>query len=391
VRIRIAVHRFRPEVGGTELMAEMMAGAMVAKGHDVEVVTLRSGALPADERITVAAASGGPSAAGSYRVRRLDFIGGPIRLPVGYWRVLREPTDVLHVFGNRIWDSDFFLPVARRLPYPKVLTGQNFYQLYMHPNLFNEVYAKRYFPRAASAVQAYVVQTVEEREQFRRFGYRGRIELIPHTVDPSEFPLDGASGARFRAERELEGQMLLLSAGGFAPNKRMDRVIEGLAASKSPWHLLVTGADWPGQPFDLQHCRALARERKVRVTFLGDGKALPRAEVIAAFLACDAYAQGSSYEGYGGAIQEAMTARKPFVAFATGAVPEFAEAGAGFSVRTVAEFAARLDELADSDALRHSMGEKGRSDVFLHRSKDVTMAAYDRLFRELGDHRPLRP
>ncbi|MCI4318744.1 MAG: glycosyltransferase family 4 protein [Thermoplasmata archaeon] len=388
MRIRIAVHRFRPDVGGTELMAEMMAGAMASRGHDVEVVTLRTGATPRDEKVVVPPPPMLPVIPITYRVRRLDFVGGPIRLPVGYWRLLKEPTDVLHVFGNRIWDSDLFLPIASRLRYPKVLTGQNFYQLFMHPNLLNRFYAERYFPRAAAAVDACVVQTIQEREQFRQFGYRGRIELIPHTVDVDEFPLDDALGRGFRTDHGMESDLLLLSAGGYAPNKRMDRVIEGVARSKSRWHLVITGADWPRQPYDLAHCRALAQRLGVHATFLGDGATIPRSELIRGFLACDAYAQGSSYEGYGGAVQEAMTVRRPFVAFETGAFSEFASAGAGFAVRSVDEFAARLDELAGSHELRLRMGEKGRTDVLQHRSKEVTMAAYERLFREVGGRPP---
>ncbi len=384
MRIRITVHKFRPEVGGTELMAEMMAAAMAWKGHEVEVVTLRTGTSLSEERYPVDTGSLGSRPAATYRVRRLDFVGGPVRLPRGYWRVLAEPTDLLHVFGNRIWNSDLFLPIARWLPYPKVLTGQNFFQLHMNPNAVNSLYARRYFPWAASQVDAYVVQTVEEREQFRRFGYRGRIELIPHTVDVDEFPLDDELGRRFRTAHGLVGEPLLLSAGGYAPNKRMDRVIEGLARARSRWRLVISGADWPGQRYDIASCRALARRRGVQVEYLGDGAPVPRSEMIAAFLACDAYVQGSSYEGYGGAIQEAMTVRRPFVAFETGAVPEFAAAGAGFAVRSEDEFAQRLDELASSDELRRSMGSAGREDVLAHRSKTVVMDLYDRLFRELG-------
>ncbi|MCI4332005.1 MAG: glycosyltransferase family 4 protein [Thermoplasmata archaeon] len=388
MRIRITVHKYRPEVGGTELMAEMMATAMATKGHDVEVVTLRTGTTEYEERFLVPREPPGSGPADAYRVRRLDYIGGPVRLPVGYWRVLDEPTDVLHVFGNRIWNSDLFLPVARRLQYPKVLTGQNFYQLHMNPNLVNRLYAQRYFPRMAKAVDAYVVQTVAEREQFRRFGFEGRIELIPHTVDVSEFSLDEELGRRFRAARGLDGESVLLTSGGYAPNKRMDRVIEAVALAKSRWHLLITGADWRGHPYDLEHCRALAARRGVRVSFLGEGSPVAREEVVRAFLACDVYAQGSSYEGYGGAVQEAMTVRKPFVAFETGAIGEFASAGAGFSVGSTQEFAQRLDELAGSENLRRSMGEAGRNDVLRHRSKVVVMDLYDRLFRELDGVSP---
>jgi glycosyltransferase involved in cell wall biosynthesis len=373
-------------------MAEMMATAMVEKGHEVEVVTLRTGPTPSDERIAVPGAPARGSGPATYRVRRLEFLPTPIRLPVGYWRVLQEPTDVLHVFGNRIWNSDFFLPIARRLPYPKVLTGQNFYQLHMHPNFVNSLYARRYFPRMAEGVQCYVVQTVQELEQIRAFGYRGRVERIPHTVDVEEFPVDPSAGAAFRQRHGLEGKLLLFSAGGYMPNKRMDRVLEAVAACQTPWQVVITGNDWPGHSADLAHCRRIAMDRGVAATFLGDGAPVPRAEVIGAFQGCDVYAQGSSYEGYGGAVQEAMTVEKPFVAFETGAMSEFAAAGAGYSVRSVREMAEALDRLAGSEPERRRMGQAGRVDVVKHRSRVVTMNAYDRLFRELvegGNASPL--
>jgi glycosyltransferase involved in cell wall biosynthesis len=384
VRVRIAVHKFRPEVGGTELMAEMMAGAMAGYGHEVEVVTLRTGTTVPDERVELPVGAHGATRPAPIRVRRLEFLRGPVRLPVGYWRLLKEPTDVLHVFGNRIWNSDYFLPVARRLAYPKVLTGQNFYQYYMHPSPINTFYAERYFPRMAERVDRYVVQTVQEGEQFRRFGFRGRIERIPHTVDVDEFPLDPALGERFRQDHGIGNELLLLSAGGYAPNKRMDRVIDGLAGASSRWKLVLTGADWPGHPADLAACRRIAASRGIEPIFLGDGRPVARDEVVRAFLACDAYAQGSSYEGYGGAVQEAMTVRKPFVAFETGAMAEFAAAGAGFSVRSTPAFSDALDRLAASDTARRQLGDAGRRDVIAHRSKTVTMAAYDRVFRELA-------
>ena len=388
MRVRIAVHRFRPDIGGTELMAEMMATAMAEKGHDVEVVTLRTGPTPYDERLEVSSAPRAGTGPASYRVRRLDHLGRRLRIPVGYWRLLGEATDVLHVFGNRIWCSDWFLPIAGRVPAPKVLTGQNFYQLYMHPSPANAFYFRTYFPRMASKVDCYVVQTIQEGEQLREFGYRGRIVRIPHTVDTDEVPLGGEGGARFRADHGLEGDLLLLTSGGYAPNKRMDRVIEGVARARSRWKLVVTGKDWPGHAGDLASCRALAGKLGVRVVFLGDGAPVDRAEVIRAFYACDAYAQGSSYEGYGGAVQEAMTVERPFVAFDTGAIPEFVAAGAGFGVTTVDGLAEALDRLAASENLRRGMGQAGRRDVLLHRSREVTMRQYDALFREFDPGTP---
>lgn len=384
MRIRVSVHRFRPDVGGTELMAEMLATSMAERGHEVEVITLRTAAAPLEEWVPVAGPPGASGRPLRYRVRRLEFLRAPVRVPVGYWRALARPTDVLHVFGNRIWNSDFFLPIARWLPAPKVLTGQNFYQYHLHPSPINSLYVRRYFPRMIRRVDCYVVQTVQEREQIRGLGYTGRLELIPHTIDLREFPPDATGGAEFRARHGLGNELLLLSAGGYAPNKRMDRLVEAVARARSRWKLVIAGKDWPGHSADLASVRALAGRLNVPALFLGDGTPVPRDEVIAALAATDVYGQGSSYEGYGGGIQEAMAVQKPFVAFETGAVGEFAAAGAGFSVRTVEEFAHALDRLAASDTERRTMGAAGRAEVVAHRSIEVTMAAYERVFREVA-------
>lgn len=389
MRLRIIVHRFRPEVGGTELMAEEMARGMVRRGFEVEVVTLRPPGAPAEEYFR----ADGNSIARVYRTVRLEHLGERFRLPVGYWRWLEpagdavQGADLIHLFGNRIWCTDWFLPVAGRVRLPKVLTGQNFYQLWMHPNAINTFYFQRYFPRAVERVDCFVAQTFQESEQLRAFGYRGRLELIPHATNVAEIDATPVEeGARFRTAHGIgPEERVALSIGGFIPNKRMDRVVDGVTRSSDPWRLVLIGRDAPGTPYDLTACSARAVARGLRPIVLGADGPIARAEVLAALRASDAYVQGSSYEGYGGALAEAMAAGLPFVAYSTGAVPEFVRAGAGVVASTPEEVGAALDRFARDRIAARSLGANGAAEVRAHRSTEVVMDAYARLFREFGD------
>lgn len=373
MKSRLIVHRFRPDVGGTELMTEGLAEGLVRLGHEVEVVTLRTGKAAARETVRA-----GP---GAYTVRRLEYLGTRYRLPRRYLRTVREPADAIHVMGNRIWCTDLLLPFKRWVRSPIVLTAQNFYQLYMHPSRLNDLYFHHYFPWIAGGVAEYVVQTDQEGEQIRRFGYRGPMSKIPHAVDAGEFQREDGLAERFRSRHGLERARVVLTVGGFIPNKRVDRVVEGIARSAGGWTLVAIGRDEPGHAADLAHCRALAAHHHLPFLALGTDAPIPREEIVGAMKACDVYAQGSSYEGYGGAVQEGMAAGRPFIAYRTGAVPEFAAAGGGFCVDTPEEFGAALDRLREDTAQARRMGRAGVEEVRAHRSFEVVSQAYDRLLR----------
>lgn len=389
MRLRIVVHRFRPEVGGTELMAEEMARGMVRRGFEVEVVTLRPPGAPSEEYFP----ADGSAGALVYRTVRLEHLGERFRIPVGYWKWLEpagdavQGTDLLHLFGNRIWCTDWFLPVAGRVRIPKVLTGQNFYQLWMHPNPVNTFYFRRYFPRAAARVDCFVAQTVQEAEQLRAFGYRGRLERIPHATNVTEIDATGPeAGEQFRRLHGIGAEeRVALSIGGFIPNKRMDRVVDGVGRATAPWRLVLIGRDAPGGAHALAASCAAAASRGLRPIVLGADRPLARSEVLAALRGSDVYVQGSSYEGYGGALAEAMAAGLPFVAYPTGAVPEFVGVGAGLVVTSPEEVGRALDRFAGDPGAARAMGARGAAEVRAHRSTEVVMDAYARLFREFDE------
>ncbi|EQD45828.1 Glycosyltransferase, partial [mine drainage metagenome] len=142
-------------------------------------------------------------------------------------------------------------------------------------------------------------------------------------------------------------------------NKRVDRLVRALATRGGQWGLVVYGPDRAVAPFDAGSVGRLAAELKVPFRWMG---VRPRPEVRSALRAADLIALGSSYEGFGLLLLEAMASERPFVSFDVGAARELAETGAGRVVRSVAEFGAALAGYEDAER-RATAGERGRAAV----------------------------
>jgi glycosyltransferase involved in cell wall biosynthesis len=336
VRIVHAVHRYFPATGGTERMAQALVEGLARRGHSVTVVTQLEPGSPAEETV------------GGVEVRRLrttERFG--IRFPSGYHRWLRSTgIDLFHLHGNRIWCADFFLPIARLYPWPKVWTGHSFYQYAVRPTVVDKLYFERYIPWAARAFDRYAAHSRLEYDQITRWGMpKERVRIIPSGFQPNEFREAPAGVAALRASWGFSAPHVLVFAGGFFENKRVDRLIEAVARTQGHWGLLVLGRDVPGNPHDLAASLALARRREVELVHPG---LVPRRQAIDTLQAADAIGLASDYEGYGLLLLEALGAGKPFIAWRIGAGPELAEATrAGFVVDSVEEFAQRLRELED--------------------------------------------
>ena len=107
---------------------------------------------------------------------------------------------------------------------------------------------------------------------------------------------------------------------------------------------------------------------------------MTRSEFLDAVSASDAVVLGSSYEGFGLLLLEAMAMGRPFVAYRTGAAPELAAKGGGFCVETEAEFVEALHRLEDP-GLRARMGARGREVVLDYSVEDEVrryLAVYER-------------
>ncbi|MGI0070765.1 MAG: glycosyltransferase family 4 protein [Thermoplasmata archaeon] len=372
VRIVQPVFRYLPALGGATRHVQLTVEGLAARGHSVTVVTQAEPGAPAEETIA------------GVRVLRIGMrhVAG-FRVPKGYVRLLRSlDADVLHLNGNRIWCTDFYLPSARSFEWPQVIMPMGFYHYWMRRGLVRWLYYGQYLPRRLRAFDGYIALTDAERDHVAGWGYpRDRVRVVPVGIDLAEFARAPDGREATRAAWGLPTPRVAVYAGGLYDNKRVDRLIRAVAASRGAWGLVVLGPDVPGTPYDLAHCRALAAKLSAPVRFLG---AVPRSTVIASLSAADAYLQGSAFEGFGIGLLEAMAAGRPFIAFDSGAARELSATGAGVVVESEEEMAR---ELAAPPSRLEEMGGAGRVAVREY-SQDHMVERTLELYRAVGRANP---
>ncbi|MGI0054103.1 MAG: glycosyltransferase family 4 protein [Thermoplasmata archaeon] len=338
MRVLIVSHRFYPAEGGSERWALGLARSLRARGDHPIVLTQQEPGLP--DRSTL----------DGIEIRRVELARfGRFRRPRHYLRELRAiDYDVLQLSGNRIWCADFLFPIAPLLSAPRAITPHGFYQLEMDPTSLDRVYFRHYLPFALRSFGAYFSMSEHESQQIVSFGYdAARVHTVGSAIVPQEFAGPRGDGRELRERWGVRRPKIAFTAGGTWENKRIDRIIEGLVPVRDEVALIVAGRDVPASRYNQAALERLAADRGLELHCVGE---LPRSEFLSALRSVDLYVQGSSYEGFGLTLLEAMASGLPFVAYPTGAAPELAGAGGGSIANTPAEFTqgarALLSEMA---------------------------------------------
>lgn len=344
MRILLTAHRFWPHVGGTETAVESLARRFAAKGHEVSVATSAEQGSPLEEERD------------GYSIERFEMrrVAG-FRVPPPEYRelVLSRSHDVVHMHGQRIWSSDFLFPYLRKAQAPIVFTAHGFAQWHRRRvPVVDATYYHQVLPRALRHTSAIVALTKQEKDDLVRFGAdEDKIVRIADGYEPAEFRAL-PSGLRER-HGFAKDERLLLYAGGFYANKRVDRLVEAAAGLDAT--LVVLGTDADGTRAKTER---LAREKGARLKALGR---VPREDVLAAYRECDVFVLGSDFEGFGLVLLEAMAAGLPFVSTPCGAAAELAALGGGLVAPDAAGMRAAIAELLADEEKRRAIGAKGKA------------------------------
>ncbi|ABS26829.1 glycosyltransferase [Anaeromyxobacter sp. Fw109-5] len=208
---------------------------------------------------------------------------------------------------------------------------------------------------------------------------RGRIEVIHNGVDVDALRKSAASGEALPPR--APGEVVLAHVGVLAPHKQQHVSIDALARLPLRAVLWLCG-DVPeggdaGYGVALRS-RAAALGVESRVHFLGW-----RNDAAHVISRADVAILPSVQESFGMVLAEAMALGKPCVGAKVGGIPEVIEDGVTGRVvpADAAAFAAALDPLVSSAALRHAMGDAGAHRV----ARLFTLEAQaDRLARVLA-------
>ncbi|MFA5860502.1 MAG: glycosyltransferase family 4 protein [Candidatus Thermoplasmatota archaeon] len=348
VHVLYTVHRFWPAVGGTELALLDLAQEIRKLGHEITVVTSDEEGSPASEEVK------------GIHVRRFAMKRyGKFRLPPKEYHefVLNGGDwDIVHVKGQRVWSSDYLWRHMPKVKQPKVFTAHGFHQWHMHRRDPIELwYYRWHLPRALRAFDQIIALTGNEVEELVSWGVpREKIMILPDGVNLHEFRVPPAGG--FRSKFGVARKHMLLYAGGFYDNKRVDFLVRAMASVKSDAELVVVGKDQSGGKFRAE-CERLASELGAPVKFVG---VVDRTDLVKAFFEADLFLLASKFEGYGIVLLETMAAGVPFVSTPAGAALDLMRAGGGRVADTPQGMARVVDELLSDDAQRRRLGETGK-------------------------------
>lgn len=210
--------------------------------------------------------------------------------------------------------------------------------------------------RRATRMQAL---TDNEAEQFRQFGYRGPISIIPNGVSPDW--LDIERGSLAQELRLGEDARTLLFLSRVHPKKGLDLLLRAFAlfTPAAPDVTLIVAGHDAGSGY-LDQMRKLAHELKIeeKCRFIGEVSGERKRRVLAG---ADAFALTSHSEGLPVAVVEAMSAATPVLITPGCNVPDVRTADAGLIVAPeVNEIANGLANLfLDGQGLRRR-GENAR-------------------------------
>lgn len=349
MRLRVALHAVAGPRGGPRTYAASLAQALARRDElDLTVLTDRPDAFPG-----------------------LSCIELPRPVPVTDQLVLpgllgKLAPDVYHNTKN-------VLPLL--LPCPSVVTIHDLACLH-HPETFTapaRAYLRFHTRHAASrATRIVAVSHHARRDLMKTLRVpEARVRVIHHGVAEAFRAPAGPPPADLR-------RPYVLSVGTIQARKNLDVLVRAVARVRARGldaNLAIAGRrGWRTEAFD-EACRTTP----VQMLGVVDDARLPALYAHAA-----AFAQPSSYEGFGLTVAEAMAAGAPVVAADAGSLPEIVgEAGLLVPPRDEEALAKAIEQLLRSDALRAELAAAGRRRAASF-DWDRSAEQHARLYRELA-------
>jgi len=394
---------YAPLVGGAERLLQSVSERLVARGHDVTVLTFdcatlrdfhsKTGAgLPRDERIN------------GVRVVRVKPGGGPmvraqrwVGRQRGGWRVSSL------FFGPDLWPFDqpngagTLLPLAQ-IP-ADVITSVNWYfgaaYWVCRPRLFRSTprvaipvahieceWARNpMFPRLLSNCDGVIVMTDAERDFIAARGGRD-VTVAGCGVDADRFAR--RDGSAIRARHSICGRPVVGFVGRQDTTKGVPTLIE---AMRSVWRhvpdavLLLAGQSAHRDSAVTTGLASLPAEHRANVVLIDD---FADSELPSIMDACDVLTLPSIEESFGLVMIEAWACGKPVIGADIASTRCIIDSGVdGLTVKPfdAPDLAAKILELLTDPEKRASFGERGRRKVIARYTWDRVTDVWEGSFR----------
>lgn len=253
-RILYVVHRYAPYPGGSENYVRDMAEETLSRGHEVCVFT-------------------GEHKGDWNGVRVTDLVN-----------TLNEKWDLIVVHGGDVGVQDFVLRHAKDIESPILfmLIVPSMSQTYLN---------------AIQDVKYVGCSTIEDWDYVNDRGVVEKSVQISHGIDPKIST--GTKG--FREKYGITTKYMVLSCGGYWPNKAMRELVEAFdKVGRDDITLVLTG-------YDNRHGIKPEDSKNVKALMIDD-----RDEVLSAIADADLYIMHSHKEGFGLVLLESMLNKTPW-------------------------------------------------------------------------------
>ncbi len=329
MRVLQVARQFYPKVGGIEGCVLNLSRGLLARGHDVEVVTL-------DRDLRTGNRLDSPTSIDSIPIHRVPYFGSP-RYPVApRWLRFVDDFDVIHIHA-----IDFFIDSAalgRRLGLHRKPIVVTTHGGIFHTAAFRKAkdfYWQHVLRRSLSAASAVVAVSERDAEMFRSIAPDGRLVTIPNGIDGvfgmagTRYPVPGtrnhpAESHQLTATGRVRGRIVCV--GRVSKSKGVDKVIDliALVAMEFPEiELIVAGPDENGMANALRaQSESLGLGSRVRI--VGE---LPIEQLAALVASAHLFISAAPHEGFGITTGEALTAGVPVLVTRTGVHEEIVQPG----------------------------------------------------------------
>ncbi len=377
-KILLISYSYPPVLGGSEVEAQRVSSALIARGYQVEVLT-------------------GPELPMPQQPRWIDPCGVPVRiLGLGWssrwqpriyalavaWTLLRERKnyDIVYFLMQGLHLA-VSLPITRLLGKPVVMKISGSAIIPRMRQSWLGRLELRWLRKWAHTV---MILNDGMTEEAREAGLLpAQLLWMPNPVDVEQFaPASPAERQRLRDELGLRGPAAVF-VGRLAPEKELPSLIAGFARAldSSPHATLVLVGDGPlGEQLKAQAAHLGIADR---VWFAGRQDA---AGVLRWLRACDLFALVSQIEGFSCSLTEAMAAGLPSVVSRIPGNLQLIEDqvhGLTAPVGDEAALGQALGRLFADEDLRLRMGAEARRRIVENYSTDRVIERYEGLFQKV--------
>ena len=362
MRLLLSSYFYPPSIGGLERQTHLLAKNLVARGHEVRVISARLPGFAADEVLDGVRVSRVPLGGGS-RYRRMATY---VAKSAGALVALRREVDLIQV-QQVFYPAAAAALVAPHLGLPLVVSNRG-------SGLDGTVHLMRSLPLGAAALRliganARCISLTEEMEREMRSAGMLRYVRIPNGV---LLPPAMGADARSAAKRELGVRgRLVVFVGRLALGKEPELLVRAfLGAAPPDAELWLIG--------DGELRAPLERLAAPRVRLCGE-----RQDVGPFLRAADAFVLPSRSEGMPNALLEAMAHGVPSIATdVPGSRDVMGSPPAGLLVPPGDEAALgrALARLLDDEDLSRALGRAGRLRVERSFSVDAMVSAHEALY-----------